>query len=48
MNTRFDPEAYDTVHDKCTACNNPVVITHSAKVYCVRCNMHLPEWMVKK
>lgn len=48
MNTRLDPEAYDTAHHKCTACKNPVVIPHSGgKFYCVRCNLTLPDWMVK-
>jgi len=49
MNTRFDDFAYESTGLKCTACNNPAVIPFTGgKHFCVRCNLTLPDWMVKK
>lgn len=50
MNTRLDQDLYDTIpNSKCKCCRNPVVGSYHNKLgmlYCVRCNMTLPAWMV--
>ena len=49
MNTRLDKTAYDCAYEKCTVCNNPVVITRTGDApFCVRCNITLPNWMINK
>lgn len=48
MNTRFDHDAYDLGRGNCRRCNNPVVNpVFGDRPYCVRCNISLPDWMVK-
>lgn len=50
MNVKLSPESYDTIpRSKCKCCNNQVVVPYhntAGMLYCVRCNMTLPAWMV--
>jgi hypothetical protein len=47
MNTNLDTQMYNTVHVRCKCCNNKAVAT-LAGLFCVRCNISLPDWMVRQ
>ena len=46
-NTNLDPLAYHVGKGKCAICHNRIVISHSGRPYCVRCNRHIPDQFIR-